>query len=273
MTSRCSTATGRFIAIFTEQEHIDAVCEARVPVVSFHWGHPHSEWIAQLHDAGVRVWEQVWTVADAVRAAEDGVDLVVAQGLEAGGHNYAELPTFVALPAVVDAVDVPVLASGGVSDGRGLAAALALGAAGVWVGTRLVATKEAFVPDGYKQRLLDATGDQTVRTAMFGPETRAFNPMRVLRNTVVDEFADAPERWPDSLEGQPEVGTWRFGPMEVPMHRFTNFVPTAETDADLDQVPLLAGQGVGAIADLPGAGEVVERMAREAEDVLTGLGS
>src|SRR3954447_18420406 len=142
-----------FITIFADQQRIDAVCAAAVPVVSFHWGHPPRAWIDQLHAAGVRVFEQVGSVAAAKRAADDGVDVIVAQGLEAGGHNYATLPTFALVPMVVDAVaPALVLAAGGIADGRGLAAALMLGADGAWIGTRLVATDESGAHDGYKSR-------------------------------------------------------------------------------------------------------------------------
>src|SRR6185369_10113815 len=112
-----------FITGLTGQAQIDAVCAAGVAVASFHWGHPHRAWIDNLHAAGVRVFEQVGSVEDAKRAAGDGVDVVVAQGLEAGGHNFATLPTFALVPLVVDAVGpVHVLAAGGIADGRGLAA-------------------------------------------------------------------------------------------------------------------------------------------------------
>src|SRR5215475_9176835 len=165
-----------FITIFTGQAQIDAACEAGVAVVSFHWGHPSRAWIDQLHAAGVRVFEQVGSVEDARRAAGDGVDVVVAQGQEAGGHNFGTLPTFALVPLVVDAL---VLASGGVADGRGLAAALMLGADGAWVGTRLVASAESEAHDGYKSRVVAAEATDTARTGIFGPEYPQFNPMRV----------------------------------------------------------------------------------------------
>jgi NAD(P)H-dependent flavin oxidoreductase YrpB (nitropropane dioxygenase family) len=126
---------------------------AGVAVVSFHWEHPPRSWIDRLHAAGVQVFEQVGSVDGARRAVDDGVDVVVAQGREAGGHNFATLPTFVLVPAVVDAVaPALVLAAGGVTDGRGLAAALMLGADGAWVGTRLVASVESAAHDKHDNR-------------------------------------------------------------------------------------------------------------------------
>ncbi len=159
-----------FLTPFTGPDQIDVVCAARPAVASLHWGHPPREWIDQLHTAGVRVFEQIGSVDDAKRAVGDGVDVVVAQGLEAGGHNYATLPTFALVPLVADAVaPALVLAAGGIADGRGLAAALMLGADGVWVGTRLVATDESGAHDGYKARLVAAAGTETARTSLFGP--------------------------------------------------------------------------------------------------------
>ncbi|MFF2122528.1 nitronate monooxygenase [Kitasatospora sp. NPDC058184] len=115
---------------------------------------------------------QVGSADAAERAVDDGVEVVVAQGWEAGGHTYGGLPTIVGVPAVVDAVGdrALVLAAGGITDGRQVAAALCLGADGVWVGTRLVASREAQVHPEHHRRLVAALGEDTVRTGIFGPE-------------------------------------------------------------------------------------------------------
>ncbi|MEM9711756.1 MAG: nitronate monooxygenase [Actinomycetota bacterium] len=259
-----------FITVFTTDEHIDAVCAAAPSVASFHWGHPKPEWIARLSEAGVSVWEQVGTVERAVEAVDAGVEVVVAQGLEAGGHNFATLPTFAVVPAVADAVGdrALVLAAGGIVDGRTLAAALALGADGAWVGTRLVATPQSSAAAEYKARLVGASGVDTVRTSMFGPDMPDFNPMRVLRNGIVAEFEANPGAVPDSLEGQPIVGRMDLlgQPMDLP--RFTNFVPMAGAEGDFDQLPLLAGQGVGGIDAIDDATGIVRTMAADAARLL-----
>jgi enoyl-[acyl-carrier protein] reductase II len=251
-----------FITVFTAPAQIDAVCAAGVAVASFHWGHPPRAWIDQLHAAGVRVFEQVGSVADAKRAVDDGVDVVVAQGLEAGGHNYATLPTFALVPLVVDAVaPALVLAAGGIADGRGLAAALMLGADGAWIGTRLVATEESGAHDGYKSRLVAAAGTDTVRTALFGPDTPQFNPMRVLRNRVVDEWQDRPADAADL----PVIGHTNLGGEDVEMRRFSNLVPMRDlTTGDLDEMALLAGQGVGLVDSVPAAASVINEMTGQA---------
>jgi NAD(P)H-dependent flavin oxidoreductase YrpB (nitropropane dioxygenase family) len=255
-----------FITIFTEPAQIDAVCAAGVAVASFHWGHPPRAWIDRLHAAGVRVFEQVGSVAEAKRAVDDGVDVVVAQGLEAGGHNFATLPTFALVPLVVDAVaPALVLAAGGIADGRGLAAALMLGADGAWIGTRLVATDESGAHDGYKSRLVAAAGTDTVRTALFGPETPQFNPMRVLRNRVVEQWQDRPADGADL----PVIGHTNLGGQDIEMRRFSNLVPMRDlTTGDLEEMALLAGQGVGLVDSVRAAASVITEMTKQAGAML-----
>jgi len=255
-----------FITGFTEPAQIDAVCAAGVAVASFHWGHPPREWTDRLHAAGVRVFEQVGSVDDAKRAVDDGVDVVVAQGVEAGGHNYATLPTFALVPLVVDAVaPALVLASGGVADGRGLAAALMLGADGAWIGTRLVATDESGAHDGYKSRLVASGATDTVRTSLFGPETPWFNPMRVLRNRVVEQWHDRPV---DTAERH-VIGHTTLGGQTLPMPRFSSLVPMRDlTTGDLEEMALLAGQGVGLVDSVKGASSVIADITAQASEML-----
>ena len=259
-----------FITVFADQSHIDAVCSAGVPVASFHWGHPSRAWIDQLHSAGTRVFEQVGSVDDARRAVDDGIDVVVAQGLEAGGHNFATLPTFALVPLVVDAAaPALVLASGGIADGRGLAAALMLGADGVWVGTRLVATTESAAHDGYKARLVAASGTDTVRTSMFGPDMPQFNPMRVLRNRVVDEWSDRIDEIPTDTSAEPVIGRMSLMGQLVDMHKFSNLVPMRDyTTGDLEEMALLAGEGVGLVGAVEPAQDVINQMTAEAQLLL-----
>ena len=134
-----------------------------------------------MRDAGVSIWEQIGTVEAARTALGDGIEVIIAQGWEAGGHNYGGLPTLALVPTVVDAVAPSlVLGAGGIADGRGAAAALALGADGVWVGSRMVATRESAVHPEHKRRIVAASGEQTVHSSIFGPEWPHFNPMRVV---------------------------------------------------------------------------------------------
>lgn len=268
-----------FITCFDNDAQVKVCAEERVPIVSWHWGHPSEANLKILRDAGVSYWEQVGSVDDAVRAVDAGAEVLIAQGYEAGGHNYQGLsnmpglPTMVLLPTIVDAVGgrALVLGAGGISDGRGVAACLSLGADGVWVGTRLVATNEASVHDEHKRRIVAARGEDTVFSSIFGPEMPHFNPMRLQRNRVVSEFnhrlADVPVQR-DDLE---VVGkTVLYGaPME--MRKFNVILPTPSTDADWEEMPWLMGQGVGLVKNILPAAEVVDSMMTEAKTILAKL--
>jgi nitronate monooxygenase len=198
--------------------------------------------------------------------------VIVAQGWEAGGHNYGGVPTMVLVPEILDAVSPAlVLASGGIVDGRGVAGALALGADGVWVGTRLVATPEAAVHSEHKRRLVEGKGEQTVRSAIFGPEWPHFNPMRVLRNRVVDEWTDRLAEVPMVRDNLPVIGRTKFLGQEMEMRKFNVMLPTAETEGDWEEMPWLAGQGVGLIHDIRPAKEVVETMMADARAIMKRL--
>lgn len=259
-----------FITGFTGPAQIDTVCAAGVAVVSFHWGHPPRVWIDQLRTAGVRVFEQVGSVDDAKRAVDEGVDVVVAQGVEAGGHNFSTLPTFALVPLVVDAVaPALVLASGGIADGRGLAAALMLGADGAWVGTRFVATAESQAHDGYKARLVAAAATGTVVTGMFGADNPRFNPMRVVGNRVVREWRDRVDEIPSDVSGLPVIGHTDLNGERVAMHKFSYLLPVREsTTGDLEEMALPAGQGVGLVTTVEPAGAVIAQMTAQARTML-----
>ena len=260
------------ITFFDNDAQIRVCAEEKVPVASFHWGHPSPEHLTLLRDAGASVWEQVGGVEAAKKAVGDGVEVIVAQGWEAGGHNYGGLPTMVLVPEIIDAVSPAlVLASGGIVDGRGVAAALALGADGVWVGTRLVATPEAAVHSEHKRRLVEGKGEQTVLSSIFGPEWPAFNPIRVLRNRVVDEWTDRFAEVPTVRDDLPVIGRTIFLGQETEMRKFNVLLPTADTDGDWEEMPWLAGQGVGLIHDIRPAKDVVETMMTDAKAILKRL--
>ena len=192
------------------RERFEAIVEQRIPLLALFAGDP-TPFVGDAHANGVEVMIQVGSPDEARRAADAGVDYVIAQGLEAGGHVVARASLFVNLPTIVDAVaPLPVLASGGIADGRGLAAALALGAQGVSLGTRFVAADEAFVLDEYKRRLLDAGAEDT----FYSPDLfNEFWPNVAHRTLMARTFRDwdeagrpAPGNRPH--EGEP-IGTLR----------------------------------------------------------------
>src|SRR5262245_18623164 len=160
-----------FITFLCNRAQIQACIDEQVSVVSFHWGHPPREFVVALHEAGIKVWEQVGSVTAAKEAVDSAIDLIIAQGTEAGGHNYGSLPTFVLVPSILEAIaPTPVAAAGGITTGRQLAAALVLGADAVSIGTRFVASTEAFAHAEYKRCMVDAAGTGHRRSALYGPD-------------------------------------------------------------------------------------------------------
>ena len=268
-----------FITCFDNDAQVKVCVEERVPIVSWHWGQPSSAHLKLLRDAGVSYWEQVGSVDDARRAVDAGADVIIAQGSEAGGHNYQGrsdmpgLPTMVLLPTIVDAVGSKalVLGSGGISDGRGVAACLSLGADGAWVGTRLVATVEASVHDEHKRRVVAASGENTVFSSIFGPEWPHFNPMRLQRNRVVAEFNHRLAEVPMERDDLEIVGKTVVNGMSMDMRKFNVILPTPSTEADWEEMPWLMGQGVGLVKEVVPAAAVVNSMMTEAKAILAKL--
>lgn len=251
----------------TTEEHIEVCLREQVGVVVFFWNPPPTEWAERLLAAGCRIWMQVGAVDAALAAVDLGASAVIVQGCEAGGHNRSEQGLMALLPRVVDALgSVPVLAAGGIADGRGVAAALALGAQGVVVGTRLVASREAVAHQEYKRRLVSADVGDVARTRIFGPEWPDA-PMNVLRNRAVAEAESS------------EVAGGRMGPIgrtkvfgqDYEMPRHSAMLPTPATSGDFDEMCLPAGAGVGLISGVESASMIVRRLADEAADVLATL--
>jgi enoyl-[acyl-carrier protein] reductase II len=260
-----------FITPLTTDEHIDVCATERVSVVSFHLGEPAQRWVELLHAAGIKVWVQVGSSAAARTAVAAGADAVIAQGSEAGGSNRSIASTMALVPAVVDAVSpIPVIAAGGIVDGRGMAAALALGAEAVWVGTRLVASVEANAHQEYKDRVIAADEGETAITTVFcGPE-RLRRPVRALRNRVVRTWHGREHALPQSGQISAPIGKTRLEGREMPVYRFSTVVPTEETQGDLEEMCLLAGEAAALIRDIKPAGEIVRQMVEEAGRVIGG---
>jgi enoyl-[acyl-carrier protein] reductase II len=212
------------------------------------------EAIDALHNANVLVGSMCGKVRHAVGAVASGCDFVVAQGTEAGGHT-GTVATMALVPQVVDAVgdQVPVVAAGGLFDGRGLAASLALGADGVWIGTRFIATPEARSVDGYKEALLATPEDGTVITRAYTGKT-----CRVVRNEWTQHFDEHPgelQPFPAQASAAARAGANHLG------------APNG-TAVDVDREFFPCGQGVGAIHDLVPAGDLVRQMVAEADRAL-----
>ena len=254
---------------FPQEERLAVCLDERVPVISFFWKDP-SSLVPRAKAGGAIVMHTVGSVAAAKEAARCGVDIVVAQGWEAGGHVRGTVATMALVPAVADAVSpVPVVAAGGIADGRGLAAALALGAAGVWIGTRFLASPEAAIHPRYRERLLQASEDDTVFLANLFDVRWADAPHRVLRNKTIEawEAAGRPPSGQRPGEGEVIANSKSAGPIV----RYQSASPAADVDGDIDAMALWAGQSVGLVSKVQPAADIVRGIVNEAEGIIRAL--
>jgi enoyl-[acyl-carrier protein] reductase II len=212
--------------------------------------------IDRCHAAGLKVVSMCGKVSHAIHAERAGCDAVVAQGTEAGGHT-GQIGGVALVPQVVDAVSIPVLAAGSFVDGRGLAAALAFGAQGVWMGTRFIASREARAGEGYKKRITEIGSADTVVTRCYSGK-----PMRVIRNEYVEDW----ERRPEDIAPFPQQMITSVTRGVLPL--------TAADHGPIDPTRdcLPAGQGAGGIHDIASCAEIVERVMREARETIERLG-
>lgn len=251
-----------------QDERLAAVLEGGVKVVSFFWGDP-APYLATVHAAGALALLTVGSAAEARAAVEAGVDVIVAQGWEAGGHVWGEVSTLALVPAVVDAVGLtPVIAAGGITDGRGLAAVLALGAGAAWMGTRFVASEEAPAHPDYIERVV-ATGETgTFHSKLFDvgwPDAAH----RVLRNATVDLWLEAGR--PPSGRRPGEGDVIANGADGSDIVRYSSVSPRVGTTGNVADLSLWAGQGVGLVHEVLPAAQIVHRTVSEAERILERL--
>jgi nitronate monooxygenase len=231
-----------FLVPFLDRAALDEAAR-RSPLVEFFWGAPDSEVVALAHEGGARVGWQVGSAADAKAARDAGCDVVIAQGVEAGGHVRGVIGLLPLLDEVCPVVDLPVVAAGGIGTGRSMAAALAAGAAAVRIGTRFVAARESGAHPDYVAALIGATAADTALTTAFGdgwPDA----PHRVLRSSI-----EAGERRGSAQSWSPD---W----------------PSAGYVGDASARALYAGQSVGAVGAQQAAAEIVAELVAGAEQQL-----
>jgi nitronate monooxygenase len=235
---------------------LDAALAAQPVLVSVSFGTDLS-WVDRAHEAGIAAATQVYNSAEAQRARDAGIDLLVARGSEGGGHGDATIGTLPLLDSVLDVVSVPVLAAGGIASPRSLAAVLAAGASGAWLGTVLSASPEALTTDASRRALVAAHETDTTSTRVYDivrklPWSQRF-PSRVLRNDFVARWAGHQDALADDPDVQAELA--------------------AAIDADDRRTaPVDAGQGVGQITSVAPVAEVIERLCSGAEQLLAGWG-
>jgi enoyl-[acyl-carrier protein] reductase II len=268
-------ATSPTLGQITVDAHIQIAVANRVDLVVFHFGIPTAAWVTSLKSAGIPLWIQVPSVEQARAALAAGADGLVVQGKEAGGHNRSTTPLHDLLREVRHEVgdDVLLLAAGGIATGADVVSALAHGADGVWVGTRLVASTEAYAHPEWKRRLTQARRQDTVITTLFGPEVPC-QPYRVLRNPAVDaNLARENEICALPPTGAP-IGTTllfpgtSFATPGVPMPTFSALPPTPDTTGNFDAMGLPAGESVQHIRDIKPAARIVADMMEEARSIM-----
>jgi nitronate monooxygenase/enoyl-[acyl-carrier protein] reductase II len=248
---------------------LDAVAAAgahgAAAVVLF-WGDP-SPYVQIAHRDRVKVLIQIGSVDEAVHAAESGVDAVIAQGIEAGGHVRGTTSIWELLPATIEAVKpLPVLASGGIGDGAGLARALQMGAQGVSLGTRFVASDECWVHPAYKQRVVQSTAADTVYNELYDvwwPNA----PHRTLRNKTFEEWDAAGRPPPGQRPGEgTSIGKRRMRSGElVDWPRYAVGTAPPDFDGDIEYAPMWAGESCSVVNDVKPAGEIIRDLVRDAE--------
>jgi nitronate monooxygenase len=248
-----------------QRDRLAAALVAGVRIVSFFWGDASSI-IVEAREGGAIVFVTVGTAEEGRAAAAAGADVIVAQGWEAGGHVWGTVSTLALVPRVVDAVaPLPVVGAGGIADGRGVAAVLALGGVGAWVGTRFLAAREAEIHPDYRRRVLAASEADTFYGTLFDrgwPDA----PHRTLRNSTIEAWERAGRPASGSRPGETDEPASR--PDGTPINRYASATPTAAMIGDVEPLPHWAGQGVGLVTREASAAEIVDSLVTEAEEAI-----
>lgn len=250
---------------------IDVCFDERVPVLVFFWGDP-KPFVADAHRRGMKVMVQIGTLEEARSAAAAGVDVIIAQGVEAGGHVRGTTALSIFVPAVVEAAKpIPVIASGGIADGHGLIAALDLGAQAVSMGTRFLCSEEACASRDYKERVVQSSAEDTVYTGLFDIGWPGA-PHRVLRNKAISEWeaAGRPESGKRPGEGT-SVGRTPLPAvpgLTIDVMRYSTIPPLPGFEGDLEYAVLYAGQSCSLIKDIKPAAQIVREVVVQAEAIL-----
>lgn len=244
---------------YDTSQHLDICLDEGVEIVSVSFGEA-APYVEHVHDAGGIVTQTVGSAAEARMAAEAGVDIVVAQGWEAGGHVQSEVGTMALIPRVVDAVSVPVVAAGGIADGRGIAAALALGADGVWLGTRFLATEEANVHDEYRAQVTGTDETETLYSELFDKGWPGM-AHRVARNSTVERWEDADRPEPGCRPGETDVVAEKSDGQHI--ERYDETLATPDVAGDIEAMALFAGQSSGLTTDVRPAKDIVTELVTE----------
>lgn len=251
-----STSPG--MNFFTDEvrNQIEIVFDERVPVLASGLGNP-APVVPQAHDLGIKVISLVGNTKNAKRVAAGGVDVIVAQGYDGGGHT-GRVGTFTLVPAVVDCIDLPVVAAGGMSDGRSLVAALSMGAVGIWMGTRFVASKEAYAHLNYKNKIVEIDDEGTTRTRCFTGK-----PCRVIKNDTTAEWENR----------EAEIEPFPLQVLKISEYLGEDPLACSRLHGKIEKGSCSAGQACALIHEIKNAGEIVNDVINEAEIILNKFGA
>lgn len=246
------------------ETHVEVCLDEGIDIFSFSFGEA-APYIEQIHSRDGIVLQSVGSAEEAKNAVDAGVDILVAQGWEAGGHVQSEVATLPLVPRIVDAVsDTPVVAAGGIADGRGIAAVLTLGAVGAWLGTRFLATEEAYVHRLYRQQVIDAEETDTVYSTLFD-EGWPDVPHRVIENATVADWKAAEQ---PSAERPGEGDIVAETDDGTPVRRYEDSLAVPNMSGDIEELPLYAGQSAGLTHEVQPADELVMTLAEETFEAL-----
>lgn len=246
------------------ETHVEVCLDEGIDIFSFSFGEA-APYIEQIHSRDGIVLQSVGSAEEAKNAVDAGVDILVAQGWEAGGHVQSEVATLPLVPRIVDAVsDTPVVAAGGIADGRGIAAVLTLGAVGAWLGTRFLATEEAYVHRLYRQQVIDAEETDTVYSTLFD-EGWPDVPHRVIENATVADWKAAEQ---PSTERPGEGDIVAETDDGTPVRRYEDSLAVPNMSGDIEELPLYAGQSAGLTHEVQPADELVMTLAEETFEAL-----
>jgi nitronate monooxygenase len=243
---------------------VDVALQEQVSAVSFFWGEP-TDYVDQVHAAGSLVIHTVGSVDEAKRSIDNGTDILVAQGWEAGGHVPGNVTSMVLIPAIVDiAGTIPVVAAGGITDGRSIVAAIALGASGVWIGTRFLASDEAPIHPLYRKRLYEAKETGTMHSLLFNKGWECTH--RTLRNSTSDAWEQAGRSRAGTRPGETDIVAHK--PDGTPIERYTSATPNENLTGDIEALPMWAGQGVHRLNQTQPAAAIFRELLTETRQCL-----
>ena len=245
------------VLAFEQDERIQICIEEKVPVVSFFWGDA-TKYIDRLKQNNIIVCQTVGTATEAIEYEKAGADCIIAQGWEAGGHVWGTVATSVLVPSIVAVVQIPVVAAGGIANGKGILAALSLGAAGVSMGTRFLLSKEANVDPLYQELVSNASENDTLYA------DRLFNigwdnaPHRVIKNSTVNDWIKAGKPAAGNRPNENEIVAFKSD--GTPIIRYSDDGPIAGTTGNLEQLALYAGQTSGLLSIVKPASAIIDEL-------------